>query len=83
MNSIYIFVLKLLRKICGKFFIIENKVKPFCENNPEIASNIIYNALSDDKPVMISRFGSNELNILINYLSINSEKKINIKIYKW
>ncbi len=75
MNSIYIFVLKLLRKICGKFFIIENKVKPFCENNPEIASNIIYNALSDDKPVMISRFGSNELNILINYLSINSEKK--------
>jgi hypothetical protein len=74
MNTVYITILKILRKIYIKTFRIKINV-PYCENDPEIASRIIYNELSDDKPIMISRFGSNELNVLINYLSVKSRKK--------
>lgn len=73
-NSRYIIILKLLRKSYGKLFNLKNTKLP-SEKNPEKASDIIYNLVSNNKPLMISRFGSNELNILVNYLSIKSEKK--------
>ena len=66
--------MKLLRKSYDKLFKLKN-TKPPSENNPEKASDIIYNLISNNKPLMVSRFGSNELNILVNYLSIKSEKK--------
>lgn len=43
--------------------------------DPDIASEIIYNELSSEKPSMICRFGNTEFNTILNYLSIQSGKK--------
>lgn len=41
-----------------------------CEKNPERASEIIYQQLTQEKPCMIARFGSTELYCLANYLGM-------------
>lgn len=46
---------------------------PICEFDREKANEYIYNILISDKPVMISRFGSTESGILMNYLSVHSK----------
>ena len=51
-------------------------------NDPDKASDIIYNALMSDNPLMVGRFGANELNCISNYLSIKSNKKNFIKYIK-
>jgi hypothetical protein len=43
--------------------------------NPDIASEKIYELLSSDNPCMIARFGSTELECLINFLSVNNPKR--------
>lgn len=74
MNNLSIFILKSLRKVYVRVF---NKkiARPVCETNPDIISEIIYDSLKADKPCMIARFGSNELNTLLNYKSIKSQSK--------
>jgi hypothetical protein len=64
--------LKVLRKIYVKCFGEVKRKKPDCIQNPNLASDIIYDALIDNKPCMIARFGANELNVLMNYMSIKS-----------
>jgi hypothetical protein len=56
------------RKITGKKFL-----NPDCETNREVSNELIYNTLIDDKPCMIARFGTTELNAINNYLTVNSE----------
>lgn len=75
MFSYYNFILlKALRKVYAKTF-GEYKLPPLQrEENPDKASEMIYNLLSDDKPCMIARFGANELNAVINYLGVNATK---------
>lgn len=42
------------------------------EEDPNKASNMIYNYLVQDKPCMIARFGSTEFAALVNYLGVNA-----------
>ena len=67
-------ILKILRKLYTKTF-GRNQLPPLQrEEDPDKASEMIYNLLSDDKPCMIARFGANELNSVINYLGVNAKK---------
>jgi len=81
MNKLSIFALKALRKLYTKSF-GKTPVKPECEQNPNVASEIIYDVLMSDKPCMIARFGSTELLCLSNHLSINNNKGKNIDYVK-
>jgi hypothetical protein len=74
MNKLFIYSLKVLRKLNTNVFGIVLK-STTCEQDPDKASELIYNALISDKPCMIARFGSNELNALINYQSINNNSR--------
>ncbi|MDR3651538.1 MAG: hypothetical protein P4L34_01050 [Paludibacter sp.] len=70
MNKLSINTLKGLRKLYFKCVRANTLRKPECVNDPDIASNIIYEALIDDKPRMIARFGSVEMSCLINYVGV-------------
>lgn len=45
---------------------------PSCEFDRQKANDLIYNLLTDDKPCMISRFGTGEIGIVNNYLTVHS-----------
>jgi hypothetical protein len=49
--------------------------KPECEQNPDRAAKIIYEALISEKPCMIARFGANELNCVANYMDIRKNHR--------
>uniref|UniRef100_A0AB33J9D6 Uncharacterized protein n=2 Tax=unclassified Prevotella TaxID=2638335 RepID=A0AB33J9D6_9BACT len=63
-------ILKGLRKIylttIGK---LEKNVKSVV-TVPDDASDIIYSVLSSNQPCMIARFGSTELNAIVNYMAV-------------
>jgi len=46
-----------------------------CEQDTEIISRLIYNSLSSNSPVMIARFGANELLCLVSYLGIKENNR--------
>ena len=74
MNSLSIFTLKALRKLYAKTFGGYQFPPLQREEDPDKASETIYQLLSQDKPCMIARFGANELNAVINYLGVNSRQ---------
>ncbi|MDK2977677.1 MAG: hypothetical protein PWP52_391 [Bacteroidales bacterium] len=74
MNKLFIYTLKALRKIYAQAFGTKS-VKPECEQDPNKASQLIYDALMADKPCMIARFGSTELTCLMNYIGVHQHKK--------
>lgn len=74
MNIIAIYILKVLRKVyikCLAFPVIAETQE---ENDPEKASQIIYQALMSPQPCMIARFGSTELSCLANYVGVTQQK---------
>jgi hypothetical protein len=73
MNKISIYLLKILRKI---YVIFSGNIpqKPQSEQNSEVASTLIYDALMSNKPCMISRFGGFELATTVNYLGVRKGK---------
>jgi hypothetical protein len=78
MNKYQIFILKIIRKIYIILFNRKLLLKVKCIQDPEFASQLIYDALVADNPFMISRFGANELNALINYQGVvNKNRSIN------
>jgi hypothetical protein len=86
-NQVYILFLKTLRKIYRHFFKIKNN-RTLCEQDPEKAFSLIYNALLIDKPIMIARFGSTEMACLCNYVGVKQSDKnifkfINGKAQPW
>lgn len=74
MNDLSIFTLKVLRKLYAKIFGCYRLPSLQREEDPDKASEMIYNLLSDDKPCMIARFGSTEMSAIINYLGVNSQQ---------
>lgn len=74
MNKFSIYTLKALRKIHTKTF-GATLSKPKSEQDPDKASQIIYDAMMSDEPCMIARFGSNELNALLNYQGVTNKSK--------
>jgi hypothetical protein len=73
MNKQTIFSLKILRKIYSKVFRVKSLPKPECEQAPDKVSLLIYDKLMDDMPCMIARFGSTELNAIVNYLGVRQQ----------
>lgn len=82
MNSATTFILKLCFKLYTKIF-GKYQLSPLPKvENPEKASEMIYNLLLNDKPCMIARFGAFELAIIINYLGVKQKKHSYIKYIK-
>lgn len=73
MKIFFIFTLKVLRKLYTKAFGRYKLPTLQREEDPDRASEMIYNLLSSDKPCMIARFGSTEMLALVNYLGVNSK----------
>lgn len=71
MNKITTFTLKVLGKIFQKVF-NKKEIKPNGVTDPNQVSELISNLLTQDKPCMIARFGSTELNVISNYWSIKN-----------
>jgi hypothetical protein len=80
MNQISIFTLKALRKIYAKTF-VQPLAKRECITDADIASKLIYDKLTSEKPCMIARFGATELTTVVNYLGIHNLEKKNIWKY--
>lgn len=74
MNNISIYTLKVLRKLYAKTFGSYKLPVLQREEDPNKASEKIFDLLSSDKPCMIARFGSTEMLALVNYLGVNSKK---------
>jgi hypothetical protein len=73
MKSFEIAILKLLRRIHANAFGVQVTSKPARIVDPDAASKQIRTLLENDSPVMIARFGSNELSAVINYLEVKSD----------
>lgn len=65
-------ILKSGRKIY-RLLAHPNFVKPNCEYNRIHANQLIYDLLISERPCMISRLGSTETSIILNYLSITDK----------
>ncbi|MFV5693025.1 hypothetical protein ACM55K_13445 [Flavobacterium sp. LT1R49] len=88
MNKTLILGLKILRKSHTIFFGSSQNKKPESIQGVDVASFIIYNALTDDQPCMIAGFGNAELNCLANYIGVKNPTKdylkyIQGKIQSW
>jgi len=75
MNKYQILVLKSIRKVYTTIFNSKKEAKIECIQDAELASQIVYDSLMEDKPCMIARFGANELNTLKNYQSVFNKSK--------
>jgi hypothetical protein len=75
MNIIYIYILKILRRVYAAIFRSKISAKPIAILDPDIASQKIRLLLESGSPAMIARFGSNELTCLVNYVGVKSESK--------
>lgn len=83
MNDLFIFILKAFRKLYDIKTHGYYQLPPLqWEEDPDKASDMIYNLLVQDKPCMIARFGSTELSAVINYLGIHVPKHSIIKYIK-
>lgn len=76
------FFLKSGRK-AYRFISHPNFTKPDCEYDRTIANQYIYELLSSDKPCMISRLGSTETSIILNYISITNKASFVKKIIQY
>ncbi len=56
---------------------------PDCEMDRQRANNLILDRLSSDQPCMISRFGTGEIGILVNYLAAHSDRNIVNRIWRY
>ena len=75
MKKANIFLLKALRKSYEKLIGHPKIGMPDCIQDPDVASELIYNLLMQDKPCMIARFGSTELATMVNYLGVKNGRK--------
>lgn len=82
MNQASILFLKILRKLYAKTF-GGYQLPPFQrEEDPNKASEMIYNLLISDKPCMIARFGAFELATIVNYLGVQNPHHSILKFIK-
>lgn len=73
MSKILFLSLRVLRKFYSKIFKNQD-IQPSRESDPDIASQLIYESILSEKPVMIARFGSTELINIVNYLGVSDKK---------
>ena len=67
---------KILKGVRGLVMSVTTPKKSKLERieDANMASDIIYQKLMDDKPCMIARFGAFELNTVVNYLGVRNPK---------
>lgn len=82
MNQISILFLKVLRKLYAKAFGGYHLPPLQREEDPDKASEMIYNLLISDKPCMIARFGAFELAAMVNYCGVNAKRHSVLKFIK-
>jgi len=75
------FILIGLRKIYKMIFKPSARMLP-SENDPDLASDLIYNKLVSSDPCMIARFGSTELSLIVNWKGIKEGKHRYLKFIK-
>lgn len=75
------FILKVLRKVYSKFFKKEKNLPEYIKD-AQLASDLVYNKLNTNQPIMIARFGAFELTTVVNYLGIKNKNKNIIKYIK-
>lgn len=64
------FFLKATRKLYPATYKLDGQLpKEYSDTIQQNASDLIYESIMDDSPLMISRFGSTELNCLVNYMA--------------
>jgi hypothetical protein len=80
MNYLFIYLIKIFRKLYTILFGIKLIQRLKYDQDPDSASQKIYESLIADSPCMIARFGANELSCLINYLGVSKGAK-NILMY--
>ena len=68
-------ILKGCRKIYRSIF-RPKFVEPVCEFDRSKANKLIYDLLVTDKPCMISRYGTGEIGIVSNYLTIHGKESL-------
>lgn len=64
-------VIKSIRKCYRKVF-RKKFYSPACELDRQRSNDLIFDLLQKDEPCMISRFGTGEIGILVNYLAVHS-----------
>lgn len=75
------FILIGLRKIYKVIFKPPVRMLP-SENDPDLASDMIYNKLISKGPCMIARFGSTELSLITNWKGVNEGEHCYLKFIK-
>lgn len=73
MQIINSFILRLLRKLYAKAFGGFRLPSLQREENPDKASEMIYNLLANNHPCMIARWGATEMSAVVNYLGVNTQ----------
>lgn len=73
MNKLGDIVLRGLRKAYRLVFQAHPAMLP-CENDPDRASDIIYDQLVNDRPCMVARFGCVELQVVSNWKSVTQNE---------
>lgn len=77
-----VFLIKAIRKL--KLFLHkEDNYGPECIIDRDKANYIIYHALMGPDPCMIGRFGTVELNSLVNFISIKKNENFLVKLYRY
>lgn len=70
-----ILCLKILHKIYSFAPWVTLMPRPESIRDPNIVAEILYNALLNDSPCMITRFGANELACLVNFVHVTGSKR--------
>lgn len=70
MNIMGEIILKTIHRLYGKLCAPPRSSKKNCVVDFELASKKIYNLLVSDRPCLVCRYGSTELNCLLNYISV-------------
>lgn len=56
---------------------------PICIFDRQESNDLIYQLLNENKPIMISRFGTTEINTINNYQTVNARKPYFIKCFDY
>lgn len=67
------YLIRIVRKIYRKFTGVQF-YGPECVCDRQEANDMIYDLLMSERPCMIARFGTVEINCINNYLTVNSKK---------
>lgn len=76
------FILKSARK-AFQLITNRNSYSPNCDINRQSANDKIYKLLTSSQPCMISRFGTGEIGILVNYLAVHNNSNFFNRCYQY